>query len=221
MTLAQRLQTLRLKHGYSQEALADRLQVARQTVSTWESGQAVPELSSLLALSDLYAVTLDHLVRPAEPCGAPDEHPSADAGLADFLLRAKRATYAGHAPECAPCRPHSHDYAYAEGDWRYLDSWLGGDRFAGEEAVWHADRPVWSMNYMGRVLGEPFSGDFLKAALRHAPAALPCRGPGLYQQGDWAYHCAVDGDLSWFTGTEQIYCRGQLVYECRFHGGCL
>lgn len=45
MTLQDKLQYLRKKNGYSQEQLADKLCIARQTVSKWENGQAIPELS--------------------------------------------------------------------------------------------------------------------------------------------------------------------------------
>ncbi len=50
--------------------------------------------------------------------------------LLDFLLRAKRSTYAAKAAECTPSRPNSHDLSYAEGDYLYLDTYLGGERFS-------------------------------------------------------------------------------------------
>ena len=143
------------------------------------------------------------------------------AALVDFLLRAKRATYAGKGPEAASSRPLSHDLHYAEGDLAYIDSYLGGERFAGEEAVWREGTPVWGMNYVGRVTGEGFSGDFLKAALQHGTPDLPYRGPKEYREGDYAYHCSVTGEFAWFRGTETITCRGRTVYECLFHGGSI
>ena len=85
--------------------------------------------------------------------------------IIQFLMRAKRATYAGKGAETASSRPSSHDLEYREGDLMYLDTFLGGERFAGEEALWIGDVPYWSMNYVGRVTGTPFSGDFLKEAL--------------------------------------------------------
>ena len=45
MKLEDKLQLLRKKHGYSQEQLADKLGIARQTISKWENGQAIPELA--------------------------------------------------------------------------------------------------------------------------------------------------------------------------------
>ena len=44
MGFAENLQFLRQKKGYTQEQIAEQLQVSRQSVSKWESGQAVPEL---------------------------------------------------------------------------------------------------------------------------------------------------------------------------------
>ncbi len=63
MEFGDRLYQLRRKQGLSQEKLADLLQVTRQSVSKWESGQAMPELSKLIQLADLFQVTLDELVR--------------------------------------------------------------------------------------------------------------------------------------------------------------
>ena len=141
--------------------------------------------------------------------------------LISFLIRAKRATYAGKGAESAPSRPQSHDLRYAEGDLLYIDTYLGGNRFAGEEALWIAGKPFWSMNYAGRVLGENFSGDFLKAALLHVPEDMPFRGPALYTEGEYAYRCQVDGSFGWFQGKETIEFREQLIYECIFHGGLI
>ena len=64
MNLGQNLQFLRrLRGGMTQEELAERLDVSRQTVSKWETQQAYPEMDKLLALCDLFSCTLDQLVR--------------------------------------------------------------------------------------------------------------------------------------------------------------
>ena len=77
------------------------------------------------------------------------------------------------------------------------------------------------MNYMGRVLSDTFSGDFLKEALRAADMRMPYRGPEHYQVGEYVYKCNVTGDTSWFQGYEEITCSTKKVYECNFHGGLL
>lgn len=139
----------------------------------------------------------------------------------EFLIRAKRATYAGKGAETASSRPGSHDLAYREGELMYYDTYLGGERFAGEEALWIADVPYWSMNYAGRVTGGNFSGDFLKEALLRVPEEEPYRGPREYACGDYAYHCETEGGFEWFRGKETIDFRGEQIYECYFHGGLI
>ena len=144
-----------------------------------------------------------------------------DKTIVSFLIRAKKATYAGKGAETASSRIGSHDLVYREDNLMYYDTYLGGDRFAGEEALWISGVPCWSMNYAGRVTGSPFSGDFLKEALLHVPEELPYRGPEQYVNGDYAYSCSAEGDFEWFRGEETICYRGNRIYECHFHGGLI
>lgn len=144
-----------------------------------------------------------------------------DPQIIAFLLRAKRKTYAGKGAESPSSRPGSHDLQYQEGDLTYIDTYLGGERFAGEEALWIGGKPVWSMNYAGRVTGEQFSGDFLKEALLLAPEAAPFRGPEQYARDGYVYRCAHTGDTAWFQGRETISLNGWEIYECFYHGGTI
>lgn len=144
---------------------------------------------------------------------------SMDEKTVEFLLRAKRATYAGKGPESAPCRPASHDLRYEEGEMMYMDTYLGGGDFAGQEALWRRGVPLWAMNYAGQVTGDPFSGDFLKQALLRGTPEMPYRGPAYYAEGDWEYRCECEGDPDWFAGRESITLKGREVYRCQFHGG--
>ena len=109
----------------------------------------------------------------------------------------------------------------SQGDLMYYDTYLGGDKFAGEEALWISDVPYWSMNYVGRVKGDNFSGDFLKEALLNVPADKPFRGPDSYTNGDYAFKCDVTGTFEWFQGYETISFKGNKIYECYFHGGII
>ena len=81
-----------------------------------------------------------------------------DREITAFLIRAKRATYAGKGAETSPSRTGSHDLVWQEGDLTYYDTYLGGREFAGEEALWKDGVPFWSMNYIGRVTGNPSAG---------------------------------------------------------------
>lgn len=139
--------------------------------------------------------------------------------MISFLLRAKKATYAGHGAETAASRPASHDLIYSEGDMTYIDTYLGGERFSGEEALWRNGQPIWAMNYTGRTIHQPFSGDFLKEALSHGTHDKPYRGPEYYADGTYEYTMNVEGDTSWYQGSEKIMAGGRLVYELFFHGG--
>lgn len=58
-----KLLLLRREKGLSQEQLADMLNVTRQSVSKWEAGGTTPELEKIVALSDIFGVSVDYLVR--------------------------------------------------------------------------------------------------------------------------------------------------------------
>lgn len=63
MSLAEKLQMLRINKRLSQEELANILEVSRQAVSKWESAKSVPDLQKLIKLSELYNVSIDALVK--------------------------------------------------------------------------------------------------------------------------------------------------------------
>ncbi|MFG6325273.1 MAG: helix-turn-helix domain-containing protein [Lachnospiraceae bacterium] len=63
MNLADKLIQLRKKNGWSQEELAEQMNVTRQSVSKWESGQAAPDLEKILKLSQLFGVSTDYLLK--------------------------------------------------------------------------------------------------------------------------------------------------------------
>lgn len=141
--------------------------------------------------------------------------------IIQFLIRAKKSTYAGKGTETVSSRVNSHDLIYNENEYMYYDTYLGGNKFAGEEAVWIHKKPYWSMNYIGRVIGANFSGDFLKEALLRVPVDKPFRGPTEYSDGYYTYSCSTEGDFQWFQGYETIRFKNEIIYECRFHGGMI
>ena len=59
---ANRLQQLRKENGYSQDALAEKLGLSRQAISKWERGESSPDTDNLIALAELYHMTLDQLL---------------------------------------------------------------------------------------------------------------------------------------------------------------
>lgn len=66
MTVGERIQQLRKAAGLSQEQLAEQLDVSRQSVSKWELNDAAPEISKIIALSELFGVSTDELLKGAE-----------------------------------------------------------------------------------------------------------------------------------------------------------
>ena len=67
------LKTLRINKGFTQEELAARLNVVRQTVSKWEKGQSVPDSEMLVRLAEIFEVPVSQLLGgPIEPDAQPD-----------------------------------------------------------------------------------------------------------------------------------------------------
>ncbi len=220
MIFSEKLQVLRKNKGFTQEALAERLNVSRQAVAKWESGQVYPDIGNLIEISNLLNVSVDYLVKDQDCSVNIKAAPDTDLDeLIAFRLEANVNTYAAFKNEVDSTRPGTHDFRYENGKFMYHDTYVGGEKFAGEEAVWKDGVTVYAMNYMGRVLSDGFSGNFLKEALRAADEKMPYRGPEFYQSGEYLYKCNVTGDFTWFQGYEEIYKGDVKVYECVFHGG--
>lgn len=66
MIFAEKLKAERKKQGWSQEDLAAKLFVSRQSVSKWENGQNYPSIEVIIRISDLFGLTLDELLRSDE-----------------------------------------------------------------------------------------------------------------------------------------------------------
>lgn len=66
MILADKIIDERKKNGWSQEDLADKLGVSRQSVSKWESAQSIPDLQRILEMSKLFGVSTDYLLKDEE-----------------------------------------------------------------------------------------------------------------------------------------------------------
>lgn len=63
MILADKIIALRKKNGWSQEELAEKMNVTRQSVSKWEGAQSVPDLGKILQLSQIFGVSTDYLLK--------------------------------------------------------------------------------------------------------------------------------------------------------------
>lgn len=102
MTLSEKIVYLRRQKNWSQEELASRLDVARQSISKWESGLSVPELDKLVSMSEIFGVTLDCLIKDvsdgeteqAKSADTPPAPPRVSADtVAEFLAFRKKSAW--------------------------------------------------------------------------------------------------------------------------------
>lgn len=84
MNIADRIQHLRKAKGISQEELADKLGVSRQSVSKWESEQTSPDIEKIIPMSDFFEVTTDYLLKGIEP--SPNPHARVKENPTPFCL---------------------------------------------------------------------------------------------------------------------------------------
>lgn len=74
MIFAEKLKQLRIKNEYSQEQLAELLNVSRQAVTKWETGKGMPDISNLKAIAALFDITIDSMIDDVEEIEATDEN---------------------------------------------------------------------------------------------------------------------------------------------------
>lgn len=62
MEIGQKLKSARVEAGLTQETVAEKIGVSRQTISNWENNRYYPDIISVISLSDLYSISLDELL---------------------------------------------------------------------------------------------------------------------------------------------------------------
>ncbi len=74
MTLADKIIEMRKQRGWSQEQLAEQMDISRQSVSKWESGASLPELDKIVKMSEIFDVSTDYLLKETagNPCATQD-----------------------------------------------------------------------------------------------------------------------------------------------------
>lgn len=63
MEIGKKLKNAQIEAGLTQEKAAEKIDVSRQTISNWENEKSYPDIISVIALSDLYSVSLDELLK--------------------------------------------------------------------------------------------------------------------------------------------------------------
>ena len=144
--------------------------------------------------------------------------------LHDFIVKAKAATYVGDGKSVESYRPKSHDLAFSDGEFSYLDSYYGGWDFIGEEVVYFKGEAVWAMNYYGKVtqpekITAAEAGQTIKASLSQMYMEGRFLGGFGYAHGDFHYTDTSEGEFTSFTGKEWITRDGVVVYDLVYHGG--
>lgn len=66
MRIADKIKNARIKNEYTQEQVAENLLVSRQTISNWENGKSLPDIVSIIKISELYGLSLDELMKGDE-----------------------------------------------------------------------------------------------------------------------------------------------------------
>lgn len=87
MAFPENLQFIRSRAGFTQEQLAEQLEVSRQTVSKWESGASFPEMDTLLRICHLYDTNLDTLLRGSVEAASVEDSAGYDAFMNRFAKR--------------------------------------------------------------------------------------------------------------------------------------
>lgn len=137
MEIKDKIQQLRKNRNLSQERLAEGLNISRQAVAKWESGETMPDINNLIQISDIFNISLDRLLKDDNCIDNFNNNFNYKTNeVIEFLINAKKNTYAGNnSIEQISTRPKSHDLKYEDGNYKYIDTYLGGERFIGEEAV--------------------------------------------------------------------------------------
>lgn len=63
MEIGKKLKSVRIQKGFTQEAVAEKIQVSRQTISNWENEKSYPDIMNVVNLSNLYEISLDELLK--------------------------------------------------------------------------------------------------------------------------------------------------------------
>lgn len=63
MRIADKIKNARIQKGYTQEQVSENLLVSRQTISNWENGKSLPDIISIIKMSELYELSLDEMMK--------------------------------------------------------------------------------------------------------------------------------------------------------------
>lgn len=105
MTFAEKFYSLRKEAGLSQEECAENIGVSRQAISRWEMGTATPDMQNLLAISKLFSVSTDYLIRDDIDNRSADTETSSS----DYLIRDEIDDKKADTPKSSPEETAAHE----------------------------------------------------------------------------------------------------------------
>lgn len=112
---------------------------------------------------------------------------------------------------------------FADGSWKMIDTFYGGEPYGGCLAIEYKGHVVWTQVYYGQVHNTELPVDkvydFLRLALREPPTERPFRGPDSFMRNDLVYGNAVEGDFAVYSGKETILQNGEQIYWGAYLGG--
>ena len=143
--------------------------------------------------------------------------------LLDFIVRAKKQSFASGTGNTEPDIPGSKEFIIREGTMEYRDIYFGVLSFNGIETVYSKGVPVWGMVYSGGVIDNTVDNGgiyrFLKKCLYLVSVEAPYRGPKSYTESNYIYDNDFSGDISYFIGYERIDEGENTLYELHYSGG--
>lgn len=114
MTLGEKIYRLRVEKGFSQEAFGEMLNVSRQSISKWETDQSVPELNKIVAISEMFGVSTDYLLKE------PEEY-STDSGNQDSIYETGDSIVKNGTTQQVIIQRQTFEYEYkSQKSWRGL-----------------------------------------------------------------------------------------------------
>lgn len=147
--------------------------------------------------------------------------------LKAFIDKSGANTYSGGGEyEKVSERSGFYELTYSDGSYTYRDSYTGFYRSWGSEVVRLNDKPVWCTNYGGGMTegNEEYAHEtfeFLKKAMRIDTPEYSARGPKSLKDSDWEYSYKQEGDITNFSGYEEIKHKGELYFWHRILGGLI
>lgn len=144
--------------------------------------------------------------------------------LIEFLAELKKNGYSFNAKQRIRFFDCKFATRFQKGEYEYKNDYFGFNPCDGREIVRQNARQIYVMQHFSNIIANNIAVEEIYVFLEKALKAVdknPFRGPKEYSQDRFLYTNHQEGSIEKFYGLEEIFCDGQKVYECRYHGGLL